>query len=282
MHPLPTLQDLDPFHLQQLRLSLSNSLRRLPSDEELEDGIKPWLKREYKALEQQENERAQAAKLRAEKREQLDLAWEWQRQAEESAGMRRTTQQRAEDAKVFARLEERRRAKEQARLEQEAKQWEAALGVTPKTREGRDQRREGDRARLEQSAERDKNGKPAPEWLKHRQTLQKQFPTGWAPPKRISREAMDLIRSLHGSDPERYSTPVLSARFKISPEAVRRVLRSKFEHTVEEKARREAQRKEDRIRQIKEGASAGELQWEGNLAAQKREQDELRRKAEAR
>ncbi|ORY92784.1 hypothetical protein BCR35DRAFT_253131, partial [Leucosporidium creatinivorum] len=65
-------------------------------------------------------------------------------------------------------------------------------------------------------------------WFKHKQVMKAEFPTGWAPPKRISREAIDLLRLLQRSDPTVYTTPVLAERFKISPESVRRILKSQF------------------------------------------------------
>ncbi|KAH9813307.1 hypothetical protein DFH28DRAFT_975446 [Melampsora americana] len=67
-----------------------------------------------------------------------------------------------------------------------------------------------------------------PEWLIQKQALKESFPTGWNPPKKISRPAMSLLKSLHKEDPYQFSLTMLSDRFKISPEAVRRILRSKW------------------------------------------------------
>jgi hypothetical protein len=39
---------------------------------------------------------------------------------------------------------------------------------------------------------------------------------------------MDDLRSLHAQDPYAWSTPRLAERFRISPEAVRRILKSKW------------------------------------------------------
>lgn len=47
---------------------------------------------------------------------------------------------------------------------------------------------------------------------------------------------MDGLRELHKLDPEKFSTPVLAERFRISPEAVRRVLKSKWEPSPERRA----------------------------------------------
>ncbi|TFK34454.1 hypothetical protein BDQ12DRAFT_367108 [Crucibulum laeve] len=75
------------------------------------------------------------------------------------------------------------------------------------------------------------------EWKHHREALRTRFPDGWSPPRKVSREAMDGLRQLHHLDPEKFTTPVLAAQFKVSPEAVRRILKSKWEPSSEKKAR---------------------------------------------
>lgn len=89
----------------------------------------------------------------------------------------------------------------------------------------------------------------------HRETMKKRFPEGWQPPKKLSRDAMDGLRALHNHNPELFSTPVLAEKFKISPEAVRRILKSKWVPSKEREAQllaRERQSKqswyEDKIR----------------------------------
>ncbi|SCV74302.1 BQ2448_6734 [Microbotryum intermedium] len=131
--------------------------------------------------------------------------------------------------------------------------------------------------------------KDPPLWLKHRQRMKVLFPTGWAPPKRLSREAMDLIRTMHSSDPTRYSTRVLSEHFKVSPEAVRRILKSRFSLAVEERERREKRRKElkvlERIREAEgvgesgQGGQGGQkTSWRGDLVGEVKEIQDLRQK----
>lgn len=86
----------------------------------------------------------------------------------------------------------------------------------------------------------------------HRETLKKSFPEGWAPPRKLSREAMDGLRLMHSHDPERFTTPVLAAKFRISPEAVRRILKSKWEPKKEEREKllqRERRQREEWIAQ---------------------------------
>jgi len=62
----------------------------------------------------------------------------------------------------------------------------------------------------------------------HRRALKQLFPNGWAPPRKVSRSAMDGIRELHRIDPEKFTTSILADRFRVSPEAVRRILKSKW------------------------------------------------------
>jgi hypothetical protein len=47
---------------------------------------------------------------------------------------------------------------------------------------------------------------------------------------------MDGLRQLHRADPTAFSTPILAERFRISPEAVRRILKSRWEPTREQRA----------------------------------------------
>ncbi|KAI1979664.1 Required for respiratory growth protein 9 mitochondrial [Ophidiomyces ophidiicola] len=82
--------------------------------------------------------------------------------------------------------------------------------------------------------------KPAKQeqWRIQKQALKKKFEDGWAPLKRLSPDAMDGVRELHRANPERFSTPVLAEHFKISPEAIRRILKSKWRPTEKESEKR--------------------------------------------
>lgn len=108
-------------------------------------------------------------------------------------------------------------------------------------------------------------GKPTPqEYASHRAALKKDFPEGWKPPRKLSRQAMDGLRELHHYDPQTFSTRVLSDRFKISPEAVRRILKSKWEPTLAQRtklAERERQNLTEHIKlsRIKERIEAREI-----------------------
>ncbi|KAI8331020.1 hypothetical protein BC941DRAFT_439574 [Chlamydoabsidia padenii] len=50
----------------------------------------------------------------------------------------------------------------------------------------------------------------------------------WQPIKRVSRVTMEKIRTLAALHPEHYNSVSLAAEFRISPEAVKRILKSKF------------------------------------------------------
>jgi hypothetical protein len=104
------------------------------------------------------------------------------------------------------------------------------------------------------------------EYAAHRASLKKAFPEGWSPPRKISREAMDGLRELHSFDPELFTTPVLADKFRISPEAVRRILKSKWVPTREQLTRyaeRERQHKKrhvvaSRLEEIRRSEQCGD------------------------
>lgn len=92
------------------------------------------------------------------------------------------------------------------------------------------------------------NTSPVPmQYLRHRQAMKEAFPDGWSPQRKLSREAMDGLRTLHKHDPETFTTSVLSNRFKISPEAVRRILKSNW--MPDEKRKNEMALKEMKMRE---------------------------------
>lgn len=82
-----------------------------------------------------------------------------------------------------------------------------------------------------------------PHWRLHREAMRRLYPDGWDPPLKLSRPAMSLVRSLHEQDPVTFSTDRLAMRFKVSPEAVRRILRGKWK--MEEDKQRELEEKEE-------------------------------------
>ncbi|KAJ5281817.1 Required for respiratory growth protein 9 [Penicillium angulare] len=72
------------------------------------------------------------------------------------------------------------------------------------------------------------------DWQIQKQALSQKFPAGWNPSKKLSPDALDGIRQLHASAPEQFTTAVLAEEFKISPESIRRILKSKWRPSGEE------------------------------------------------
>lgn len=92
--------------------------------------------------------------------------------------------------------------------------------------------------------------KPKPElWQLQKAALQKKFKEGWNPPKKLSPDNMDMIRHLNSTKPEEWTTPALSEAFKVSPEAIRRILRSKWQPTEDGRKKRQErwERRHERI-----------------------------------
>lgn len=115
------------------------------------------------------------------------------------------------------RLEKERIKKE--RIEKEPIERKAAKAAKAKNREARKDER--------------------PEWLKQKQALKEKFPEGWRPPKRLSPDALEGIRVLHQQFPDMYTTEALADKFEVSPEAIRRILRAKWQPTAEEEEDRQ-------------------------------------------
>ena len=76
-------------------------------------------------------------------------------------------------------------------------------------------------------------------WQTQKNALKAKFgSSGWSPRKRLSPDALEGIRALHAQYPDRYTTPILAHQFQISPEAVRRILKSKWRANEEEEEER--------------------------------------------
>lgn len=71
-------------------------------------------------------------------------------------------------------------------------------------------------------------------WAIQKQALREKFKEGWASPKRLSPDAIEGVRELHRQDPQKFSTPVLAEHFKVSSEAIRRILKSKWRPSEKE------------------------------------------------
>ena len=60
----------------------------------------------------------------------------------------------------------------------------------------------------------------------------------WNPRKKLSPDAQEGIRHLNRTYPEKFTTAVLAEYFKVSPEAIRRILKSKWRPSDEEQEER--------------------------------------------
>ena len=90
---------------------------------------------------------------------------------------------------------------------------------------------------------------PREPWQVQKKALGEKFgESGWQPRKRLSPDALDGIRALHSQYPEDYSTSKLADHFKVSPEAIRRILKSKWRPSeVEDASRRDRWQKRGEV-----------------------------------
>jgi len=77
------------------------------------------------------------------------------------------------------------------------------------------------------------------EWQVQKEALREKFPEGWNPRKKLSPDALEGIRALHAQYPDMFTTQELAKRFEVSPEAIRRILRSKWKPSAGEEEERQ-------------------------------------------
>ncbi|KAK2752146.1 Required for respiratory growth protein 9 mitochondrial [Onygenales sp. PD_40] len=75
-------------------------------------------------------------------------------------------------------------------------------------------------------------------WMIQKRVLKEKYKDGWNPKKRVPPETLDIIRHLHQQDPLKYSNAVLAEEYKVSPEAIRRILKSKWQPSEKEAVER--------------------------------------------
>ncbi|KAF1977714.1 required for respiratory growth protein 9, mitochondrial [Bimuria novae-zelandiae CBS 107.79] len=91
------------------------------------------------------------------------------------------------------------------------------------------------RTNQSRAADIEEEKKERPAWLVEKEaTKRKLNGEAWNPRKKLSPDTMEGIRHLHKSQPERFTTPVLAQYFKVSPEAIKRILKSKWRPSDEE------------------------------------------------
>lgn len=121
----------------------------------------------------------------------------------------------------------------------------------PTFREKREARELADRNKPPRQHRRDS-------WQTQKNALAEKFgETGWAPRKRLSPDTLEGIRALHASDKETYSTENLAEHFKVTPEALRRILRTKWRPDEEEKEERKERWERRGVRKWSEMAEQG-------------------------
>jgi len=77
------------------------------------------------------------------------------------------------------------------------------------------------------------------QWMINKAGLKAKFgDEAWNPRKKLSPDALEGIRTLHAQHPEQFTTPVLADHFKVSPEVIRRILKSKWRASAEEEESR--------------------------------------------
>ena len=74
-----------------------------------------------------------------------------------------------------------------------------------------------------------------PAWQAEKEAMKKKLNgEAWNPRKKLSPDTMEGIRHLHQTQPAKFTTPVLAEHFKVSSEAIRRILKSKWRPSDEE------------------------------------------------
>jgi len=79
--------------------------------------------------------------------------------------------------------------------------------------------------------------------IKHRLASEKEFPEGWSLALKLSRDAMDVLRTLYSHSPETFTTSVLAERLEISQEDVSIMLWSRRVPDKDRKAELRAKRR---------------------------------------
>ena len=65
-------------------------------------------------------------------------------------------------------------------------------------------------------------------WINHKNAVRNKIGSNWNPKKKLSRGAMVGMKDLNRFDNKQFNVRTLSEKFKVSPESVRRILKSNF------------------------------------------------------
>lgn len=118
-------------------------------------------------------------------------------------------------------------------------------------------------------------------WQIQKASLERKFgEKGWQPSKRLSPDTIEGIRALHTSDPQNYKTETLAKHFQITPEAIRRILKSKWRPNEDEAEDRRQRWERRGVKKWTEMAELGmrpPAKWRA-LGVTSKEQQERREK----
>lgn len=129
---------------------------------------------------------------------------------------------------------------EQIEAEQRAQELERFRIRAERAKAREEVKKQLERQKEEEKKQREKERlKARPDWAAQKAALKAKFPEGWRPRKKLSPDALNGIRALNRQFPDTYTTEVLANKFEMSPEAIRRILRSKWEASPEEEEDRE-------------------------------------------
>ncbi|KAG2172270.1 hypothetical protein INT43_004811 [Umbelopsis isabellina] len=71
--------------------------------------------------------------------------------------------------------------------------------------------------------------KSLPQFVRHKYAMKEKLEgKPWQPRNRVSREVMNEMKRLSEMDPEKWNAKTLAVEFKKSPEAIRRILKSRY------------------------------------------------------
>lgn len=153
-----------------------------------------------------------------------------------------------------------RRIEAKKAAEEEAKQQivEAKQAIVAAKKKQRRETAKKNAAKLlpQAKAEEEVKWQPREAWMRQKAALQDKFgEQKWQPRKRISPDALSGIRTMHNQQPHVYTTEVLAEHFKVSAEAIRRILKSKWqpdEEATDDRRRRWEKRGEKKWKEMVE------------------------------
>ncbi|KAJ4390529.1 Required for respiratory growth protein 9 mitochondrial [Neurospora sp. IMI 360204] len=154
-----------------------------------------------------------------------------------------TVQDEGDDAESTKKKMRWKNLPEEERRELYAKGGKEMPDETERQAQKQERKQERQQQKLRESLEEPKKYNPSnpkrEDWQHQKNALKEKFPEGWKPLKKLSPDALEGIRALHKQFPDEYTTEVLSNKFQVSPEAIRRILRSKWRPDPDEEIERQ-------------------------------------------